>query len=118
MKISGPKGPGPIPPPEPKVGEAPPGQVPSFREVLGAGRTEQAPPTNPVDKVTAGLRSGEITAPEAVESLIEAVVRQQLGQASSAVKEGLRAALRRMLEEDPMLADKMKLLRPDGGDES
>jgi len=55
-----------------------------------------------------------VTGAEAVELLIETVVRQKVGQATPAIKERLRAALRRMLAEDPVLAEKVKQLGGDG----
>ena len=115
MKISGPKGPGPAPPTGPGEGKEP-GKAtgPSFREVLadkvpGASAAAVGDPS-PVEDVAARIRAGEITGAEALEQLVDAVVRQKVGDAVPAIKERMRAALRRFLAEDPALAEKIKQL--------
>jgi hypothetical protein len=117
MKISGPKGPGPAPPTEPS-GDKEPGKAggPTFKEVL-ADRASAAQGTgpSPAEDVAARLRAGEITGAEALELLVDAVVRQRVGEAVPAIKERMRAALRRFLAEDPSLAEKIRQLG--GGDD-
>ena len=61
-------------------------------------------------EITARLRSGEVDATEAVRLLVEAVVRQRVGEATPAIKERMRAALQRYLEHDPVLAEKINQL--------
>lgn len=108
MKISGPKGPGPAKPPdEPAPAET---RGPAFREVLQEAGGPPAAPGGEWSDISAKLRAGEVNAAEAVEMLIEAVVRQKVGEAVPAMRERLRAAIRRYLEADPVLADKIRQL--------
>ena len=99
-------------------GDKEPGKAegPTFKEVL-ADRAPAAPGArpSPVEDVAARLRAGEITGAEAVEQLVDAVVRQRVGEAVPAIKERMRAALRRFLAEDPALAEKNRQLG--GGDD-
>lgn len=123
MKISGPKGPGPIKPPtEPTAKEGAKAEGPSFKEVLEGQPTQAAegtpgtPMATSIAEVTAKLKAGEVNGPEAIEMLIEAVVRQAVGGALPAIKERMRAAIRRYVEEDPVLSARIKEL--DRGDQS
>jgi hypothetical protein len=114
MKISGPKGPGPTPPvAEPAKKEPAKTEGPSFQDVLQADRTGQAgsvAPTGAVAEVTAKLRAGEVTGAEAVDLLIEAVVKQQVGEVASALRERIRDALHKVIAADPVLSEKIRQL--------
>jgi hypothetical protein len=59
-------------------------------------------------EVSARLRAGEITAPQAAELVIEAIVRSRV--ATPELHERLRAVLRRLIEEDPIVAAKVREL--------
>jgi hypothetical protein len=64
-----------------------------------------------VADIVSDLRTGKVTAQAAVEKVIERVLAQQVGpDAPIAVREQVGAALRRALEEDPLLADKLRAL--------
>lgn len=111
MKISGPKGPGPAPPGRPGEEKAPDkAGGPTFKEVLAEKASASVAGPSPVEDVAARLRAGEISGAEAVERLVDAIVRQKVGEAVPAIRERMRAALRRFLAEDPVLAEKMKQL--------
>jgi hypothetical protein len=59
-------------------------------------------------EVSAKLRAGEITAAQAAELIIDAVVRDRI--ATPELHDRLRGVLRRLLEEDPILAAKLRKL--------
>lgn len=64
-----------------------------------------------VADIASDLRAGKISAQAAVDKVIERVLAQQVGpDAPIAVREQIGAALRRSLEEDPLLADKLRAL--------
>jgi hypothetical protein len=65
-----------------------------------------------VADIGADLQAGRITPEAAIDRVIERVIDRQLGtQAPAAVREKLNAALRQALEDDPLLAQKIKALR-------
>ncbi len=114
MKVSGPKGPGAVPPPPVEEGaEKPPSATPtSFREVLQppAAKPAESPLQAAFAEIQARLQAGELDAARAGEQLVEAVVRAQLPEAAAALKQQLREVLQRMLREDPVLAAKLRAL--------
>ncbi len=85
-----------------------------------AGKTQAAAPTSdaaPTTKTASisdigqALKAGQITPQVAIERVIERVVARQAGpHAPLAVKEQLAMVLRQALEDDPMLAAKMRAL--------
>ena len=77
-------------------------------EVASAG---QAAAVGAVADIVSDLRAGKISAQAAVDKVIDRVLAQQVGpDAPLAVREQVGAALRRALEEDPLLADKLRAL--------
>ena|SRR2546421_10721562 len=122
MKISGPGAPGaPVPPGEGKGVEetAAPGEK-GFAEKLGkagapdaaaAAESQQAGALGAVADIIADLRAGKVTAQAAVERVIDRVLAQQMGpNAPPAVREQVSAALRQALEDDPLVAAKLRAL--------
>lgn len=74
----------------------------------GAARAAKA---SNVSDIGQALRAGQLTPQAAIERVVERVVARQAGpQAPSAVKEQLAIVLRQALEDDPMLAAKMRAL--------
>jgi hypothetical protein len=64
-----------------------------------------------VADIVSDLRAGKISAQAAVDKVIERVLAQQVGpDAPVVVREQIGAALRQALEEDPLLADKLRAL--------
>lgn len=121
MKIGGPKGPSPVPPREVEPSKpADRTTGPSFGEVLGAEKaagTGGAAPAEALRDVAAELgaklKAGEITKEQAVELLIETTVRQRLRDAAPELAQRVREVLRRIVAEDPMLAEKVRQLAGD-----
>jgi hypothetical protein len=126
MKISGP---GPKPPTEGPGGaqEANPAQGPAGKfadkmdKAAGAGatqspeaaasavQTQKTAATQRVADIGADLRAGKISPQTAVERVIDRVVARQVGpDAPPAVREQVAAALRQAIEDDPLLAEKLK----------
>jgi len=114
MKVSGPKGPGAVPPPPAEEGADKPQSATSasFRELLEtpAARPAESPLQAAFAEIQARLRAGEIDAARASEQLVETVVRAQLPEAAAALQQQLREVLQRMLREDPVLAAKLREL--------
>jgi hypothetical protein len=117
MKVSGPKGPGGVPPTPADDGAEKPQSAQSatsasFRELLQAPATKA--PEGPLQAafadIQARLRAGELDATRAGEQLVEAVVRAQLPEAAAALQQQLREVLQRLLREDPVLASKLREL--------
>lgn len=119
MKVSGPKGPGPAPELEKPTKKA------ETADALGAPDFSQALQTEPVEKasqvatseasaavaeVTAKIKAGELTGAQAAELLIDAVVRQTAERLAPALRQRLRAALQEIVENDPVLAEKVRHL--------
>jgi hypothetical protein len=79
----------------------------------GAGRPTKV---SSVSDIGQALKSGQITPQAAIERVVERVVARQAGaNAPAAVKEQLATVLRQSLENDPMLAAKVRAL---GGPDS
>jgi hypothetical protein len=76
-----------------------------------AARVGQAAALGPVADIVSDLRAGKISAQAAVERVVDRVLDQQVGpDAPAAVREQVGAALRQALEDDPLLADKLRAL--------
>lgn len=68
-------------------------------------------PIGLVADIGADLKAGRITPEAALERVIERVVDQQLGASAPAtIRKQVGTALRQALEDDPMLADKVRAL--------
>lgn len=119
MKVTGP---GSGLPPE---GATPPEEAagaggPAFAEKLeraggtpDAGRAAEAQSGKPGDiaDISAELTAGRISAQTAVDRVIGRVLDRQVGaDAPTAVRERVEAALRQALEDDPVLAEKLRSL--------
>ena len=115
MKITGPgSGPGAVQPPaadaaaeksQPERADAP-----SFASLLGSEPAAAADPSATIDQISARLKSGEITAAQATELLVDAVVRARIPSIATELQEQLRTTLRRLLDEDPVLAAQVRRL--------
>ena len=129
MKISGPKG--PQAPPDlddldeldkldkldKKTDASNAADGPEFAQALQTPQgVEQAPQvfapqaSTTIAEVTAKIKAGELTEAQAAELLIDAVVRQTAERMAPALRERLRAALRDLVENDPVLAQKVRYL--------
>lgn len=113
------KGPGAGPPPVDPAGHvdasAPVGEVApaEVAAVEGAGAADRAAPADPVARVAARLRAGELTVDQAVDALIDDAVRRQVGRAVDDREEleaRLREVLRGYADSDPFLAAKIRRL--------
>ncbi len=117
MKISGPKGPGPIAPPPDEPARPAKAGAGAFREVLAPAASQPqglAAAVSPAwAEIQARLKAGEITGAQAAEQLVDAVVRSQLSEAAPRLQAELRAALTRLLTEDPILSAKLHALQED-----
>jgi len=116
MKIGGPKGPtGPKPPKPPADTSAAGGA--RFADVLSP---QGATPPNAAGTVLAELaarvQSGDLTANEAAQRVIDAVVEHRGGALSAVARDALRTSLQRLLDDDPTLMAKLQRLG-DGGDD-
>ena len=70
-----------------------------------------APGTVATHDIAADLRGGRVPLSAAMETLIDRVVAQQVGErAPQAVRDSLRATLRDTVETDPLLAGKLRSL--------
>jgi hypothetical protein len=114
MKISGVGPPG-----IPTEGVAPPEEIQrpaeSFAEKLQGGSSpspaQAPPPVGPLADIAADLQAGKISAQVALDRVVERVVTAQVGPtAPAAVRAEVTAAVRRALEEDPLLAQKLRAL--------
>jgi hypothetical protein len=110
MKISGPgsklppEGPGP-------AEDAQRGA--SFAEKVAEGRGAEGSTRSAsvIAAIGAELQAGRITPQVAIERVIEQVVTQQVGaSAPPGVRDRVSAALRQALEDDPLLAEKLRSL--------
>jgi hypothetical protein len=64
-----------------------------------------------VADISADLTAGRITPQVAIERVVERIVDRQVGaDAPASVREAVGAALRQALEDDPMLAEKLRAL--------
>lgn len=112
MSIDGPEGPGrlgAVPPSEIKQGESVDGA--SFEDLM-EGKVEAADGGAPVtlEGIGARVQAGELTGPQAAELLIEATAQKMGKLLEPALREKIQIELRRLIEEDPVLADKVKQL--------
>jgi hypothetical protein len=115
MKISGP---GSKLPPEASGGADESRRAPggNFAEKVGKSDVDAAAPsraagTHLVADVAADLQAGRITPQAAIDRVIDRVIDQQVGRnAPAGVRERVGAALRQALEDDPMLAEKLRSL--------
>jgi hypothetical protein len=91
----------------------------AFAERLagGASSVGAQPPTataaasNPIARVAADLEAGRVAPGAAVEQVLQHVLSRQLGaDTPPAVREKVRAALQDALENDPLLAEKLRRL--------
>src|SRR5687767_11123216 len=114
MKISGP---GSKPPPEA------PGAADEARHAGGTAFAEKVAGQAPADAaprlagshlvadIGADLQAGRITPQIALDRVIDRVIDQQVGAGAPAgVRERVSAALRQALEDDPLLAEKLRSL--------
>lgn len=114
MRIKGP-GDGPRPPdavdeaaPVDAVDETGPAETGAVSRVGGPGGPDSS---DPIGRIAARLRAGEIDADEALELLIDDAVGRQLGAAASKDLEGkLREVLRDYAANDPYLAARIRRL--------
>jgi hypothetical protein len=75
------------------------------------GRTGHAAKVGGISDVSADLRAGRISPQVAIDRVVERVLERQLGaNAPAAVREKLGVALRQTLEDDPVLAAKVRSL--------
>jgi hypothetical protein len=114
MKISGPGS--KLPPEAPGAadetkrsgGSAFADKVAGQGQVAGASRPAG---THPIAQVAADLSAGRITPQIALDRVIDQVIDHQVGRsAPPGVRERVSAALRQALEDDPLLAEKLKSL--------
>jgi hypothetical protein len=84
----------------------------SFAEKIERGsEATRAAEAGLVSDISAELQAGRLTPAAAIEKVIDRVIDQQVGPgAPAAVREQVGAALRRALEEDPLLAEKLRAL--------
>ena len=113
MKISGPGS--KLPPEAPgSADQARPGGAAFAEKVAAEAPADPAPraaSTHLVADIGADLQAGRITPQIALERVIDRVVDQQVGPgAPPGVRERVSAALRQALEDDPLLAEKLKSL--------
>jgi hypothetical protein len=114
MKISGPgsklppEAPGATDEPKRSGSSAFADKVAGQNQVDAPGRTAG---THLIADVAADLSAGRITPQVALDRVIDRVVDQQVGRgAPPGVRERVSSALRAALEEDPLLAEKLKSL--------
>src|SRR5690348_13536801 len=80
-------------------------------QVAATGAPERTARTHFIADVAADLGAGRITPQVALDRVIDRVVDRQVGKGAPAgVRERVSAALRAALEEDPLLAEKLKNL--------
>jgi hypothetical protein len=120
MKISGPGSKPPVEGPGGVEGAAEPNATEGvsgkeFAEKIGrtgaaeASRAGEVTAPGLVADISAELRAGRLTPAAAIEKVIDRVLDQQVGpSAPAAVREQVGAALRRALEEDPLLVEKLR----------
>jgi hypothetical protein len=76
-----------------------------------ASGTARAAKASSVSDIGQALKAGQITPQAAIERVVERVVARQAGaKAPAAVKQQLATVLRQALEDDPMLAAKIRAL--------
>jgi hypothetical protein len=107
VKISGPKGPKPPAPPDDAAPAAPP-----FAERVGPLPAAEDLPVSEIAALAARIRSGELSARQAVDHLIEVVARRRA--ISPLQREQLESALKRLLADDPLMATQIDTLKDRG----
>jgi hypothetical protein len=76
-----------------------------------AARAAPAGHVGPVGDLVADLRAGKVSAQAALDKVIDRVLAQQVGRdAPAAVREQVETALRQALQDDPLLADRLRKL--------
>lgn len=110
MKISGPGS--KLPPETPGAAdETRRGGAAFADKVAGQPEVGRTAGTHSIADVAAELSAGRITPQIALDRVIDSVVDHQVGRGAPAgVRERVSAALRAALEEDPLLAEKLKSL--------
>jgi hypothetical protein len=109
MKIGGPQGPPPTATPSEEPARTTSTEGARFSEVLAPAASPLASvDASALEEVGARLRAGEVTAAQATEMVIEAVVRAKVSATAPLLAERLRDTLRRMVAEDPVLAAKVR----------
>jgi hypothetical protein len=117
MKISGPGS--KLPPEGPEAAGETRGAGAGFAERVAKGQTAEGEAVaatrtasaHAVADISAQLEAGRITPQVALERVIDRVVDQQVGpNAPAGIRERVSAALRQALEEDPLLAEKLRSL--------
>jgi hypothetical protein len=115
MKITGPGGPAVPPPSVEKSEQAHPAEAPSFATLIDPGQVSAAAaPSEAIGQISARLKAGEITATQATELLVDAVVRARVPSIAAELQAQLRSTLHRLLAEDPVLAAKVRRLTGEG----
>jgi hypothetical protein len=90
-----------------KVGQRPLNQI----DPLDPAATARTAATHLVADISAELQAGRITPQIALDRVIDRVIDQQVGASAPAgVRERVGAALRQALEDDPLLAEKLRTL--------
>ena len=112
MSIDGPEGPGrpgAVPTKEIEQDGAVDGT--SFEDLMqgGVDSVQQGAPAG-LDSIAARIQAGDLTGPQAAEMLIESTARKMGKLLEPALRDQIQTQLRRLLEEDPVLADKVKQL--------
>lgn len=116
MKITGPRsGPDAVQPAsaEARTAETQPERpagAPSFASLLDAEPAGATAPSEAIGRISAQLKAGEITPAQATELLVDAVVRARVPAIAAELQDQLRATLRRLLDEDPVLSAKVRRL--------
>lgn len=85
-----------------------------FKELLApetAGGAEGGAPVSAVAQLRAELAAGAVDVEQAAERLVEGVVQRYAAALGPQRTEALRRLLRRTLEEDPMLREKLEQAR-------
>lgn len=109
MKIGGPKAPppvtGPQSPKEPTGVERP---AVSFDEVLASHPVNGAAAPDLVAQLAEQVRAGQLAPGEAADRLVDEVIARRKELLPPAARERLRAALRQVLADDPVLAARLR----------
>jgi hypothetical protein len=83
-----------------------------FSEVLaGQAKVDQSAATSTTAQIANELKTKQIDATNAAHKLIDEIVFKKAESLAPAMREQLRATLTRMLEEDPLLASRLRELK-------
>jgi hypothetical protein len=85
-------------------------EAPATGEVVAPAAPAGPGSVDPVAKVAAQLRAGEITVDQAVEKLIDDAISRQLSHEARDLEPKLRELLRSYAESDPLLAARIRRL--------